>query len=92
MQKCSSDGEKLDSSNPADPKCVQVSDLEDRQEMEIVGVDLTKDPSSRKINLTLAFDSGPRGMPQCKGAAGFSILEENSWLTAKGSLVQDYPV
>ena len=56
------------------------------------GVDITKDPSSRKINLTLAFDSGPRGMPQCKGAAGFSILEENSWLTAKGSLVQDYQV
>ena len=92
MQKCCSDGEKLDSSNPADPKCVQISNLEDRQEMEIVGVDLTKDPSSRKINLTLAFDSGPRGMPQCKGAAGFSILEENSWLTAKGSLVQDYQV
>ena len=59
--------------------------------MKIVGLDLTKEPGSRKVNLSLAFDSSP-GMPQCKGAAGFSILEENSWLTAKGSLVQDYQV
>ena len=61
--------------------------------MEIEGLDLTKDPGSRSINITLSFDSGPRGMPaQCKGAKDFSILEENSWLTAKGNLVQDSQV
>ena len=92
MQKCCPDGEKLNSSTPADPKCVQLSELEDKQEMEIEGLDLTKDPGSRSINITLSFDSGPRGMPECKGAKDFSILEENSWLTAKGNLVQDSQV
>jgi len=28
-------------------------------------------------------------MPQCKGAKVFNVLTENSWLTAKGNLVQD---
>ena len=60
--------------------------------MNIVGLDLTKDPGSRRVNLTLTFDSQDPGMPQCKGAKVFSVLTENSWLTAKGNLVQDSQV
>ena len=60
--------------------------------MAIVGLDLTKEPGSRRINMTLTFDSGRPGMPQCKGAKVFNILTENSWLTGKGDLVQDSQV
>jgi len=56
--------------------------------MKIVGLDLTKEPGSRKVNLTLAFDSSP-GMPQCKGVKVSTVLTKDSWLTAKGNLVQD---
>ena len=34
------------------------------------------------------YDSRRPGMPQCKGAKVSSVLTENSWLTAKGDLVQ----
>jgi len=58
--------------------------------MKTVGLNLTKEPGSRKVDLTLTFDSRhPPGMPQCKGAKVFNVLTENSWLTAKGNLVQD---
>ena len=61
-------------------------------EMAILGIDLTKDPGSRKVNMTLTFDSGSFGMPQCKGAKVFTILTENTWLTAEGNLVLDSQV
>ena len=60
--------------------------------MDIVGLDLTKELGSRRVNLTLEYDSGSPGMPQCKGAKVFTVLMENSWLTAKGNLMQDSQV
>ena len=60
--------------------------------MNTVGLDLTKKPGSRRVDMTLAYDSGRPGMPQCKGAKVFSLLAENSWLTVKGNLVQDSQV
>ena len=59
--------------------------------MKIVGLDLTKEPASRKVNLSLAFDSSP-GMPQCKGVKVSTVLTKDSWLTSKGNLVQDSQV
>ena len=89
VRKCCPDGERLDSSDPTAPRCVQRSSSS--QEMNIVGLDLTKDPGSRRVNLTLTFDPDLNsGMPECKRV--FSVLTENSWLTAKGNLVQDSQV
>ena len=92
VRKCCPVGERLDSSDPTSPRCVQHSSSS--QEMNIVGLDLTKDPGSRKVNLTLALDSRHPGMPKCKpeGAKVFSVLTEKAWLTAKGNLVQDSQV
>ena len=89
VRKCCPGGERLDSSDPTAPRCVQRSSS--YQEMNIVGLDLTKDPGSRRVNLTLTFDPDLNsGMPECKVV--FSVLTENSWLTAKGNLVQDSQV
>ena len=60
--------------------------------MDIVGLDLTKEPGSRRVNLTFDYETGSPGMPECTGAKAFSVLMENSWLTAKGNLVQDSQV
>ena len=61
--------------------------------MNTLGLNLTKDPGSRKVDLTLAYnDSRQPGMPECKGAKVVSVLAENSWLTVNGSLVQDSQV
>ena len=60
--------------------------------MNTVGLNLTKEPGSRRVDMTLAYESGRLGMPQCKGAKVFSLLTENSWLTVKGNLVQDSQV
>ena len=59
--------------------------------MASIGLDLTRDPDSRRVNMTLTFDSGRPGMPECKGANDYTILTKNSWLTAKGNLVLDSP-
>ena len=91
VRKCCPDGERLDSSDPTAPRCVQSSSSS--QETNIVGLDLSKDPGSRRVNLTATFDPRhPSGMPQCKGAKVFNVLTEGSWLTAKGNLVQDSQV
>jgi len=90
VQKCCPDGDRLNSSDPTDPRCVQHSFNLMFDEMDILGIDLTKDPGSRKVNMTLTFDAGSPGMPQCKGAKVFTILTENSWLTAEGNLVLDF--
>merc|ERR1719237_923981 len=87
VRKCCPYGKRLNSSDPTVPRCVQHSSS--FQGMNIVGLNLTKDPGSRRVDLTLAYDSRQPGMPECKGSKVVSVLAENSWLTVKGNLVQD---
>ena len=61
-------------------------------EIIVKGLDLTKQPGSRKVDLTVTFEAGGSRMPRCKGSRVFSVLEQDSWLTKKGKLVQDYQV
>ena len=61
-------------------------------EITVEGLDLTKEPGSRKVDLTVSFEAGGSGMPTCKGSRVFSVLEQDSWLTKKGKLVQNYQV
>ena len=73
------------------PQCVPHSaNLPD--EISVEGLDLTKEPGSRKVDLTVSFEAGGSRMPRCKGSRVFSVLEQDSWLTKRGKLVQDYQV
>ena len=77
------------------PQCVpHSSNLPDENLIEITveGLDLTKEPGSRKVDLTVSFEAGGSTMPTCKGSKVFSVLEQDSWLTKKGKLVQDSQV
>ena len=58
----------------------------------MIGLDLTKDLESREVDITLSYVPGCPLMPQCKGRKSFSILTKNSWVTAKGNLVQESQV
>ena len=91
VKKCCGEGERLDSLDVNTPKCVtHSSNLTD--EITVEGLDLTKEPGLRKVDLTVSFEAGGSGMPTCKGSRVFSVLEQDSWLTKKGKLVQDYQV
>ena len=89
VQKCCPDGKRLEFLDPNAPRCVQHSFPSQEMASNSIGLDLTKDPDSRRVNMTLTFDSGRPGMPECKGAKDYTILTKNSWLTAKGNLVLD---
>ena len=91
VKKCCGEGERLDSSDVNTPQCVpHSSNL--HAEITVEGLDLTKEPGSRKVDLTVSFEAGGSRMPTCKGLRVFSVLEQDSWLTKKGKLVQNYQV
>ena len=91
VKKCCEEGQRLDFSDVNAPKCVpHSSNL--TAEITVEGLDLTKEPGSRKVDLTVSFEAGGSRMPTCKGSRVFSVLEQDSWLTKKGKLVQDYQV
>ena len=91
VKKCCGEGERLDSSDVNNPQCVPHSSNRP-DEITVEGLDLTKEPGSRKVDLTVSFEAGGSRMPRCKGSRVFSVLEQDSWLTKKGKLVQDYQV
>ena len=93
--RCCVDGERLETSDPTFPRCVPhlAAHLDKLTlEKEIIGLDITKDLESREVDITLSYVPGCPRMPQCKGRKSFSILTENSWVTAKGNLVQESQV
>ena len=54
----------------------------------ITGYDVNKDIDSRRVNISLIYDKLPR-IPKCEGVPKFSVLEENSWLTTEGFLLDE---
>ena len=91
VKKCCGEGKRLDSSDVNTPQCVPHSS-NFPAEIIVKGLDLTKQPGSRKVDLTVTFEAGGSRMPRCKGSRVFSVLEQDSWLTKKGKLVQNYQV
>ena len=92
VKKCCEEGQRLDSSDVNAPKCVPHSSNLPAEMITVEGLDLTKEPGSRKVELTVSFEAGGSRMPTCKGSRILSVLEQDSWLTKKGKLVQDYQV
>ena len=92
VKRCCGEGQRLDSSDVNTPKCVPHSSNLTAEMITLEGLDLTKEPGSRKVDLTVSFEAGGSRMPRCKGSRVFSVLEQDSWLTKKGKLVQDYQV
>ena len=91
VKRCCGEGQRLDSSDVNTPQCVPHSS-NPTAEITVEGLDLTKEPGSRKVDLTVSFEAGGSRMPTCKGSRVFSVLEQDSWLTKKGKLVQDSQV
>ena len=79
VKKCCGEGERLDSSDVNTPKCVPHSPNLPAEEIPVEGLDLTKEPGSRKVELTVSFEAGCSRMPTCKGSRVFSVLEQDSW-------------
>ena len=92
VKKCCEEGQRLDSSDVNAPKCVPHSSTLSAEMISVEGLDLTKEPGSRKVDLTVSFEAGGSRMPTCKGSRILSVLEQDSWLTKKGKLVQDSQV
>ena len=92
VKRCCGEGQRLDSSDVNTPQCVPHSPNLPDEIITVEGLDLTKEPSSRKVDLTVSFEAGGSRMPTCKSSRVFSVLEQDSWLTKKGKLVQDYQV